>query len=260
MRWVTLLFLAVILPGCRANYRDWQTPACVVTKPDLRILQFSDTHVRHAGDATWVAQKLQAAIAEHRPDLLINTGDITLDGEIDQWQAYVAGLKSLTPPQLYVWGNHDIPLKQTKFASGGQSHFHDVGNYRLVLIDSAWEGPFKGSYTSVPESEFDRIRRMADTQKKILIFAHHPLAPDAPHFRLRNADAVLALFAAAEVVGVFTGHFHGAYLAPEGKTIYTGVTPLARHQMNHTWSQAKGYRLIELEKGCLRTRHVALKP
>ncbi|MFO1469613.1 MAG: hypothetical protein U1F27_01075 [Turneriella sp.] len=100
---------------------------------------------------------------------------------------------------------------------------------------------------------------MAETRKKILLFAHHPLGKDAPHFRLRNADQVLGLFADAEVVGVFTGHFHGAYLAPEKNLLFAGVAPLARHQRNHTWSQTKGYRLIELQNGCLRTRFVKVE-
>lgn len=240
--------------ACRANYRDWQSPACTIDKADLTILQFSDTHVRHAADAEWLRAQLVAAIERHKPDLVVHTGDITLDGENAQWLAFVAGMKDINPSTLYVWGNHDMALKQTEFSKGGLSHFHDFGNYRLVLIDTAWPGPFTGSYTSVPESEFAALKLMADTKKKILLFAHHPLGKDAPHFRLRNADQVLALFAHAEVVGVFTGHFHGAYLAPEGNLLYAGVAPLARHQRNHTWSQTKGYRIIELQGGCLRTR------
>ena len=258
LRALALTFLGTLL-ACRANYRDWHSPECTMEKPDLTILQFSDTHVRHADDAEWLRSQLTTAVAEHKPDVLVNTGDITLDGERSEWLAYVAGIREVNPPPLYVWGNHDMALKQTEFAQGGLSHYRDMGNYRLILIDTAWEGPFKGSYTSVPESEFAALKQMADTKKKILLFAHHPLGKDAPHFRLRNADQVLALFTGADVVGVFTGHFHGAYLAPEGKLLFAGVAPLARHQRNHTWSQTKGYRVIELQNGCLRTRFLKVE-
>gem|GEM_PF-3597477 len=251
---ILVLLVGCAMFHCRANYREWQSPGCTIDKPDLTILQFSDTHVRHAADAEWLRAQLVAAIERHKPDLVVHSGDITLDGESSEWQAFLAGIKDLHPPPLYVWGNHDMALKQTEFAQGGLSHYQDFGNYRLVLIDTAWPGPFTGSYTSVPESEFAALKTMSDTKKKILLFAHHPLGKDAPHFRLRNADQVLALFANAEVVGVFTGHFHGAYLAPEGNLLYAGVAPLARHQRNHTWSQTKGYRIIELQGSCLRTR------
>ena len=257
-RW-QFIFSLLLACHCRANYREWQSPVCTIDKPDLTILQFSDTHVRNNNDAEWLHAQLVAATGLNKPDVLVHTGDITLDGEDAEWLAFVAGIKDINPPPLYVWGNHDMALKQSQFAKGGLSHYQDIGNYRLILIDTAWEGPFTGSYTSVPESEFAALKTMADTKKKILLFAHHPLGKDAPHFRLRNADQVLGLFANAEVVGVFTGHFHGAYLAPEKNLLFAGVAPLARHQRNHTWSQTKGYRLIELQNGCLRTRFVKVE-
>lgn len=250
---VALAFLCMLF-ACRANYRDWQAPGCTIDKPDLIILQISNTHVRHVSDGEWLKTQLKMAIEKYTPDLIVHTGDITLEGESAEWLAFAAAIKAIKPAPLLVWGNHDMPLKQTEAAKYGLSHYHDFGNYRLILIDTAWPGWFVGSYTSVPESEFAALKAMADTKKKILLFAHHPLAKDAPHFQLNNADQVLALFAAADVVGVFTGHFHGAYLAPEGKILYAGVAPFARHQRNHTWSQTKGYRIIELQNGCLRTQ------
>lgn len=257
LRYFGILFF-LLGAHCRANYRDWQAPGCRVDQPDLTILQFSDTHVRHGDDGKWLRGELQKAIAEHRPDILVHTGDVTLDGAESEWQAFVEAMKDISVPLEYVWGNHDMPLKKTEFAKGGLTHYRDIGNYRLIFIDTAYDGPFVGSYTSIPESEFAAIRATAETKKKILIFAHHPLAKDAPHFRLRNADAVLALFAGADVIAVITGHFHGAYLANEGKVLYSGVAPLARHQRNHTWSQSKGYRIVELQTGCLKTRHVTV--
>lgn len=251
------VFAVIVLLNvyCRANYRDWQTPGCVINKPELTILQFSDTHVRHLEDADWLQAELRKAIAKYKPDLIVHSGDVTLDGSISEWQSYTQGINNINPPPVHVWGNHDMPLKQTGFAQGGLSHSYDYGNYRLILVDTAWPGPMTGSYTSIPVSEFAALKSMAATQKKILIFAHHPLGKDAPHFRLRNADAVLALFGSSEILGVFTGHFHGAYLAPEGKILFAGVAPLNTHQRNHTCSQKKGYRIIEVQNSCLRTHH-----
>ena len=258
MRRVALVLPLILTLHCRANYRDWQTPGCKFEKAELTVLQFSDTHVRNADDGEWLTAQLKNAVATYHPDALVHTGDITLDGTSEEWQVFSRVLAEVNPTPFYVWGNHDMDLKSSEYAKGGLSHYHDIGNYRLVLIDTAWPGSFHGSYTSVPESEFPALKSMADTKKKILIFAHHPLGKDAPHFRLNNADAVLALFAGAEVVGVFTGHFHGAFIAPEEKLLFAGTAPLARHQRNHTWSQNKGYRLIEFKDRCVRTRFVQI--
>ena len=214
--------------------------------------------MRDEGDGAWLATQLTAAIAQHHPDILVHTGDITLEGRPDEWKAFSAAVKSLQPYPEMVWGNHDMPLKSGEFRNAGLTHFRDFGNYRLVLIDTAWDGPFVGSYTSVPESEFPALKKAADTDKFILLFAHHPLAKNAPHFRLNNADAVLDLFAKKKLVAALTGHFHGAFLAPEGKILYAGVAPLSSHQRNHTLSQSKGYRVVELQNGCLRTKHVVV--
>lgn len=243
---------------CRANYREWQTPNCEVKKPALTILQFSDTHLRNEADARWMSEQLQQAIAQYHPDILVHTGDITLDGRPSEWSAYTNAMNRLGTKNLVTWGNHDMALKNSAFAAAGKTRALDMGDYRLVLVDTAWNGPFVGSYTSIPESEFSAIAALADSSKKLLIFAHHPMGRGAPHFRLRNADAVMALFAHSQVLGVFTGHLHGAYLAPEGRLLYAGVAPLARHQVNHTWSQAKGYRIIQVEAGCLKTWPVSV--
>jgi Icc protein len=251
-------FLLLSLTACRANYRDWQAPDCTVEKPDLTILQFTDTHVRDEADGAWLADRLAAAIRQYHPDVLIHTGDITLKGHLGEWQAYAASVKNIRPYPELVWGNHDMPLKTSEFSQAGSTHVIDFGNYRLVLIDTAWEGPFVGSYTSIPENEFPALRKAAETEKFILLFAHHPLGKGAPHFRLNNAEAVLAIFAKRKLLAALTGHFHGAWLAPEGKVLFAGTAPLSSHQRNHTVSQSKGYRIVELQNGCLRTRHVQL--
>jgi 3',5'-cyclic AMP phosphodiesterase CpdA len=261
VRWTSaaaLSFFIFASVGCRANYKDWQTPDCRIDKPDLTILQFSDTHLRGDDDARGMLERLKAAQEKYRPDVLVLTGDITNTGQIDQWRAFATALKEMRPEPLLVWGNHDMPLKETEFKNAGLTRFQDFGDYRLVLIDTAWDGWFVGSYTSVPESEFPLLQRAAATDKYIVLFTHHPLGKDAPHFRLNNADAVLGIFRDKNLIASFSGHFHGAYLAPEGKILFAGTAPLSPHKRNHTMSQGKGYRIIELQNGCLRTHHVLL--
>ncbi len=244
----------LFMPACRANYRAWQSSGCASDKPELVILQLSDTHVRHAADATWVRNELQKAIAAHPASRIVFTGDITANGEAAEWNALQATL-SLAQSHVFIWGNHDMPLKAIVPENPGQTRWEDLGDYRLVYLDTAWPGPFVGSYTSVPAEELEKLRRAADTEKKILVFGHHPMSDDAPHFVLKNAAAVRAIFKTRRLVGVFTGHFHGGYVVENDGVVYAGVAPFSSHQMNHTFSQRKGYRVIELGKDCLRTMH-----
>lgn len=253
LRIATLLVLAFVT-ACRANYREWQSPGCTVDKPDLVLLQISDTHVRNAADAAWVRGQLQKALAMHGAARIVLTGDITAHGTADEWQAVQSALAGVAGT-VYIWGNHDMPLKGLVAENPGQTHWEDIGDYRLIYLDTAWPGPFVGSYTSVPTEELEKLRRAADTEKKILVFGHHPMSDDAPHFVLKNAADVRAIFKTRRLVGVFTGHFHGGYVLENDRVVYAGVAPFSSHQMNHTFSQRKGYRVIELSKDCLRTTH-----
>ncbi len=251
----SILTLSLFLASfCRANYRDWQSATCNGNAGDLVILQLSDLHIRHAADASWTREQLQKAVSLHKPHRIVLTGDLTANGKIDEWQALTQELSAFAGI-VYIWGNHDMPLKEAVPENPGQTHFEDIGDVRLIYLDTAWPGPFVGSYTSLPAAEIEKLRRMADTGKRILVFGHHPVSEDAPHFVLKNAADIRAVFAVKRVIGMFTGHFHGAYLAAEGGAIYAGVAPFSDHQMNHTFSQKKGYRVIEVGKDCLRTTH-----
>ena len=79
----------------------------------MRIIQISDTHLSagkpHFAD-NWAP--LAAWIVEQRPDLVIHTGDVTVDGaDIPDDMQYAAGLMNrLGVPFRAVPGNHDVEI------------------------------------------------------------------------------------------------------------------------------------------------------
>ncbi|MFZ5630492.1 MAG: metallophosphoesterase family protein [Spirochaetota bacterium] len=223
----------------------------------MTILQASDLHIRDFADADWIKQRLKFFIAQYQPDRVILTGDLTADGSREQWTLLQDALKEW-PNVRYILGNHDMPLKEHAGELRGTTTWEDYGGLRLIYLDSAWHGPFVGSYTAIPETELKQLVKALDTGLRTLVFAHHPIAEGSPHFVLRNAAAIRALFSGKQVIGVFTGHFHGAYQAFEDNIFYGGVMPLSNHQRNHTWSQRKGIRLIEVANSCLRSSHLLL--
>src|SRR3712207_9202687 len=77
----------------------------------IRVAQISDTHLspgkRHFA-SNW--EPLLAWVRQQRPDLIIHTGDVTVDGADDEEDMrYCAGLLSrLHAPVLAIPGNHDV--------------------------------------------------------------------------------------------------------------------------------------------------------
>ena len=76
-----------------------------------RVVQISDTHLspkktHFAGN--W--KPLLAWVAAQRPDLVVHTGDVTVDGaDVEEDLRHCAELlRSLPAPVLAVPGNHDV--------------------------------------------------------------------------------------------------------------------------------------------------------
>uniref|UniRef100_UPI00138ACF67 metallophosphoesterase family protein n=1 Tax=Bradyrhizobium genomosp. III TaxID=2683271 RepID=UPI00138ACF67 len=77
----------------------------------VRVIQISDTHLspsKQHFDANWAP--LARWIAQHKPDLVIHTGDVTVDAADQETDAaYCATqLASLGVPVVAVPGNHDV--------------------------------------------------------------------------------------------------------------------------------------------------------
>jgi 3',5'-cyclic AMP phosphodiesterase CpdA len=119
--------------------------------PPPRIAHVSDTHFApdspHA-DQHWAA--VTAYVTATRPDLVVHTGDVTLDGHADPAQLAYARerLAALPVPWLVLPGNHDVgdagdprhPLdgdRRARWAEvfGTDRWSHRIGGWRLVGVD-----------------------------------------------------------------------------------------------------------------------------
>jgi 3',5'-cyclic AMP phosphodiesterase CpdA len=118
----------------------------------MRIIQISDTHLSprksHFGD-NWAP--LAAWIAAERPNLVIHSGDVTVDGaDVEEDLRYAAGLmRDLGVPFRVVPGNHDVgdaghprqPVDGERLARwrvhfGPDRWFEDAEGYRLIGLDA----------------------------------------------------------------------------------------------------------------------------
>ncbi|HYM31780.1 MAG TPA: metallophosphoesterase [Candidatus Cybelea sp.] len=82
-----------------------------MTTPTFRIVQISDTHLSRS--KPWCVSNfaaLERVVAARKPDLVVNTGDITFDGadEEDDLAFAQASHAALGVPVRAIPGNHDI--------------------------------------------------------------------------------------------------------------------------------------------------------
>jgi 3',5'-cyclic AMP phosphodiesterase CpdA len=159
----------------------------------MRIIQISDTHLSpgkpHFID-NWAP--LAAWIATEHPDLVIHTGDVTVDGaEVEEDLRYAAGLvRRLGVRFRAVPGNHDIgdaghprqPVTDERI-SRWRAHFRsdrwieDVEDFRLIGIDALLFG-------SGHAEEAAQAARLETTMENaegrgIAWFLHKPLFLDS---------------------------------------------------------------------------------
>ena len=195
----------------------------------VRVIQISDTHLsptkQHFG-ANWAP--VVRWIAAHKPDLVIHTGDVTVDAADQEADATHCAtlLKSLGVPVLAVPGNHDVgevenihqPVNEERLARFRQ-HFgadrwaRDVEGWRLIGLNSMI---FGGGREDAEQTEW-----LADTMadaggRHIAWFTHRPLFIGAPDegdtgywsVKPRERRALLDLAQRHHVKIVSTGHLH----------------------------------------------------
>lgn len=201
----------------------------------IRVFQVSDTHLsgeRPYFRANWEA--FAQAVDEARPDLVINTGDIALDGpgRVDDLAVARTLHDSLCVPHLSIPGNHDVgdnpaagyapkqPVSREQLATfrrifGDDWWSVDAGAWRFVGLNAQ----LFGSGLSDEEEQWAFLEEaLADAERQpVAVWIHKPLFNADPAESGETAyryvvpaarDRLLALFATARVMLVASGHTH----------------------------------------------------
>ena len=199
----------------------------------MRLIQISDTHLSpgkaHFAD-NWAP--LAHWIAEQHPDLVIHTGDVTVDGADVEADLHHAAelMRNLGVRFLAVPGNHDVgdavhnhqPVSEARLQRW-RTHFgpdrwvEDVEDCRLVGFDAMLLGSGEREET-LQADWLDAV--MSDAQgRRIAWFLHRPLFLDSPD----EADSgywsvkpqprahLLELARRYSVELVASGHLHRAH-------------------------------------------------
>jgi 3',5'-cyclic AMP phosphodiesterase CpdA len=199
----------------------------------MRIIQISDTHLSrgkaHFAD-NWAP--LARWIAAERPDLVIHTGDVTVDGaEVDDDLDFAKGLLASLGVRCRVLpGNHDVGetghphqpvtaerLGRWRARFGDDRWVEDCAGWRLVGLDALILGD--GGAEEAAQMAWLEGAMTAAAGRRIAWFLHKPLFLDSPQESDRGywsvkpqpRTALLALLRRHRVALVASGHLHKAH-------------------------------------------------
>lgn len=199
----------------------------------MKIVQISDTHLSPSKshfNNNW--EPVRAWIEEMAPDLVIHTGDLTIDGadREDDITFSLGLINRLSMPVLVVPGNHDVghlpgshqPVDPERLArwrglAGPDYWVSDHGDWRLVGFNSLLVG-FEDEEEEKQFAWLEEQLRDRDG-RKVAVFAHKPLFVDGPQegdtgywgIRPRQRRRLFDLFAAFGVALHASGHLHWAW-------------------------------------------------
>ena len=208
----------------------------------MRIIQISDTHLsRGKAHFTDNWAPLVQWIGRERPDLVIHTGDVTVDGaEIDDDLAFAADLmEGLGVRSRALPGNHDVgesghrhqPVNDERLARwrarfGADWWVEEVAGWRLFGLDALLFG--SGNAAEAAQMAWLEEVMAKSAGRQIAWFLHKPLFIDSPgegdtgywSVKPQPRARLLALLERHRVALVASGHLHKAHDFRLGRTRY----------------------------------------
>ncbi len=206
-----------------------------------RFVILTDVHLGSRGREK-LARRAVAEINEIAPEFVVMPGDMTEDGEPEQFHLAREVFDELDCPYYTVMGNHDAVQRSTRlgigekfyaeaFGKDAQDHVIDCGDLQVALVDSTdptaspfpdWDvskGSVGGEAAGVDSGalrpgQAEELAQRIDRTRPVLLVQHHELHPfpgfPPVKFALREEDAAAELAALKEhrLVGVVAGHTH----------------------------------------------------
>jgi SAM-dependent methyltransferase/Icc-related predicted phosphoesterase len=220
----------------KKSERSASTPRSIhVSHSPIRIIQISDPHLsarRPFFQHNW--EILLDLLNDEAPDLIVCTGDMTIDGaDVPSELAFASRqFERISSPVLFVPGNHDIGnslpdvrggetviseerRRAYRQLFGNDCWFRDIGpSWRLVGLDSM----LFGSGIAGDEQQWDMLEEAIRTaaDRSVMIFQHKPLYHRAPDETVPTQSAIYPehrarlrkVLSDARRLVVCSGHIH----------------------------------------------------
>jgi 3',5'-cyclic AMP phosphodiesterase CpdA len=201
----------------------------------MRIAQLSDSHLSRAKpNRTAELEACIRAINELQPapDLVVHTGDIAHDGEIEDYATAKTCLDHLSRPYFVLAGNRDNRRNLLEVFADGEHLRPDMDfvqyavedfDCRLLMIDTVCAESNKGGFCEKRLAHLEQMV-LADADRPFVLFLHHPpfqvdVGPEPENFYdWSEAEALMGLVERCDrLLGVFCGHVHRTFETSLGK-------------------------------------------
>lgn len=173
----------------------------------LVLVQLTDSHLFAEADGRLLGMDTAESLArvvelvlEEQPriDLILASGDLSQDGSLASYQRFAALTAPIDAPARWFSGNHDEPLTLQHACAGSQRQdvVTDLGNWRLICLDSSIPGAVPGRLDAEQLEQLDAALETAGERHVLLSFHHHPVAVGCSWLDpigLRNPEALFAV-------------------------------------------------------------------
>lgn len=168
-------------------------------------------------------RELIQRVMAHRPDFVVNTGDMVSSPSRSRWIDFFEESKPITVPYFLTVGNHDVDDKKSEELykeqvdlPGNRLYYSfTVGDALFIFLDSNMPGQDR----KIIGDQFRWVDELlsSSSNKYKFVFVHHPLYPEKGrgfHYGgsldryAGERDRLEALFEKFKVTIVFTGHEH----------------------------------------------------
>ena len=137
------------------------------------VVQLTDSHLFADAEGDLLGLQTQASLDAvvdmvleqiSRMDLVLATGDITQDGSEAAYRRFIASSLRLPAPCYWIPGNHDDAELMARLGKslGLTRDWVDIGNWRIVLLDSSILGAVPGHLSQATLNSLDDALDGAD--------------------------------------------------------------------------------------------------
>lgn len=190
--------------------------ALVVQITDSHL--FADRAARLLGVATRdsLAAVVDQVLQEQRNvDLVLATGDISQDGSLASYRAFLEQTQQIAAPMAWVPGNHDerqVQQGRELTAENPQQQVLDLSHWRVIMLDSSIAGQVEGRLAA---DQLQLLKQALGScgERHVLVCLHHPPVTSGcawlDRISLTNDDELFACLADyPQVKAVLCGHIH----------------------------------------------------
>ncbi|UTW09472.1 3',5'-cyclic-AMP phosphodiesterase [Pseudomonas benzenivorans] len=195
------------------------------------LVQLSDSHLFAEASGKLLGMDTQDSlqrvidlVLQEQPqiDLMLASGDLSQDGSEASYARFRQLTAVIPAPARWFPGNHDeVPAMRS--ASAGSDLLEpvvDLGNWRIILLDSSIPGAVPGFLADEQLQLLERALAEAPDRHHLICLHHHPVSIGCAWMEpigVRNPEALFAVLARhSQVRALLWGHVHQEFDTQEG--------------------------------------------